>query len=201
MWIWAIIIGVTAIVSVMAFSRAELIFRYDFNPYQIIHRGQWYRIITHAFVHANWAHLIINMLVLYSFGDALVYYFSARMGGNPVWYVIGLYLGGVVVSSIYTLYKERDNYNYSAVGASGAVSAVVFACILFNPLSKIYFFAILPMPGIVFGIAYLVYEHYMSRRGLDNIGHDAHFYGALFGFVYPLLFRPDLLLYFFKQIF
>ncbi|MCQ2375311.1 MAG: rhomboid family intramembrane serine protease [Salinivirgaceae bacterium] len=201
MLVWAIIIGVTAIVSVMAFSRAELIFRYDFNPYQIIHRGQWYRIITHAFVHANWAHLIVNMLVLYSFGDALVYYFSARMGGNPAWYVAGLYLGGIVASSIYTLYKERNNYNYSAVGASGAVSAVVFACILFNPLSKIYFFAILPMPGIVFGIIYLAYEHYMSRRGMDNIGHDAHFYGALFGFVYPLLFRPDLLVYFFKQIF
>jgi len=195
-----LIIAVTFIVSYFAFQRQELLFKYDFNPYQIIHRNQWYRLITHAFLHADWAHLIVNMLVLYSFAEAAVYYFNAYCAQNSTLLFLGLYFGGIVVSCLYSLVKQRDNYNYSAIGASGGVAAVTFACIIFDPLNKILFFGIIPIPGILFGVIYLAYSYYMGKRGLDNIAHDAHFYGAVYGLIYPLLFRHDLIAKFIERI-
>jgi membrane associated rhomboid family serine protease len=195
-----LIIIVTAIVSVAAFSRPEIMYKYNFNPYQIIHRRQYYRIFTHAFLHANWEHLIINMLVLYSFGTAIDYYFYTYIGSNGFLLFIGLYFGGIIASSLYSLFKEKDNYNYSAIGASGAVSAVTFASIFFAPLSKIYFMAFIPIPGILFGVLYLAYSYYMGKKSVDNIGHDAHFWGAVYGFIFPVVVKPDLLMHFFNQL-
>lgn len=194
------IIIVTAIFSIVAFSRPELMHRYNFNPYQVVHRKQWYRIFTHAFLHGSWEHLIVNMIVLFSFGRALWFYFYRYFGDNMIWLYLGLYVGGILISSVYTLIKEKDNFNYNAVGASGAVSAVTFACIFFDPLNKIYFFGILPIPGIVFGVLYLAYSYYMSKRNVDNIGHDAHFWGAVYGFIFPILFKPSLLSNFFDNL-
>lgn len=195
------IIIVTAIVSVVAFHRRELFHRYNFNAYQVFHRKQWYRVFTHALLHANWQHLIINMLVLFSFGTSLSYYFSIYFGDNLIALYLGLYIGGVLISTLFTLIKEKDNFNYNAVGASGAVSAVVFACIFFNPLSKIFFFGIIPIPGIVFGGIYLAYSYYMGKKNVDNIGHDAHFWGAVYGFVFPLILKPSLLSNFIDKLF
>lgn len=196
-----IIIVVTAIFSIAAFSRPELMYRYNLNPYQIVHRRQWYRIFTHAFLHANWEHLIINMLVFYSFGRALEYYFHHFIGANSTLLFLVLYFGAIVVSSVFTLFKEKDNPHYNAVGASGAVSAVTFASIFFAPLSKIYFMAIVPIPGILFGLLYLGYSYYMGKKNIDNIGHDAHFWGAVFGFVFPMLINPGLFSHFINQLF
>lgn len=188
-----LIIIVTFLVSYMAFQRQDLLFKFDFNPYQVVHRRQWYRLITHAFLHADWVHLIVNMLVFYSFADAVNHYFSYLMPQNETLLFFGLYFGGVVVSCLYTLVKQKDNYNYSAIGASGGVAAVTFASIFFEPMNKILFFGIIPIPGILFGLLYLAYSHYMGKRGMDNVAHDAHFYGAVYGFIYPLLFCPDLI--------
>jgi len=196
-----LIIVLTSLFSIAAFNRPELMYKYNFNPYQIIHRKQWYRIITHAFLHANGEHLIINMLVLYSFGTAIDYYFYQYIGSNGALLFLGLYFGGIIASSLYSLIKEKDNYNYSAIGASGAVSAVTFASIFFAPLSKIYFMAFLPIPGILFGVLYLAYSYYMGKKSMDNIGHDAHFWGAVFGFVFPVMVKPGLLMHFFQQLF
>ncbi len=195
-----LIIAVTFIVSYFAFQRQELLFKYDFNPYQIVHRNQWYRLVTHAFLHADWTHLIVNMLVFWSFADVASYYFEFLFSQNATLLLLGLYFGGVVVSCIYSLIKQKDNYNYSAIGASGGVAAVTFACILFDPLGKILFFGVIPIPGILFGIIYLAYSYHMGKRGMDNVAHDAHFYGAVFGFIYPILFRHDMLSRFIEKI-
>jgi membrane associated rhomboid family serine protease len=182
-----IIIIVSAIFSIIAFNRRDIFYKYQFNAYQIVHRKEWYRIITHAFLHANWEHLIINMLVFYSFGRNLEYIFASLWGGMDIILYVSLYFGAIIISSLYSLYKEKDNHYYNAVGASGAVAAVTFAFVFFNPLEKVWFFGLIPIPGILFALLYLGYSYYMSKRNVDNIGHDAHFYGAVFGFVFPLI--------------
>ncbi len=196
-----LIIIIASVFSVVAFQQPQLMYRYNFNAYQVYHRKQWYRVFTHAFLHANWEHLIINMIVLFSFGTSLWHYFYIYFGKNVLLLYLGLYVGGIIVSTIFTLVKEKDNFNYNAVGASGAVSAVVFACIFFAPMHKILFFGIVPVPGILFGVIYLGYSYYMSKRNIDNIGHDAHFWGAVYGFVYPILLKPSLLSNFFNNLF
>jgi len=195
-----LIVIVTSIFSIAAFNRTELMYRYNFSPYQVFHRNQWYRIFSHAILHANWEHLIVNMFVLYSFGNALERYFYNYFGDNLLLLYLGLYIGGIVVSSLFTLFKEKNNFNYSAVGASGAVSAVTFACIFFDPMNKIYIMAIIPIPGILFGVLYLAYSYYMGKKNMDNVGHDAHFWGAVYGFVFPILLKPSLLSNFFYNL-
>lgn len=195
-----IIILITSVFSIIAFSHHSLIYKYQFNPYQIITRKQYPRLILHAFLHANWTHLIVNMLVLYSFGTALERYFQQFFGVNWIPYYLILYFGAILVSPLYALIKHRNDYLYNAVGASGAVSAVVFAAIFFDPWSKIYFFGMIPMPGIIFAVLYLIYSWLMSSRSKDNIAHDTHFFGALYGFLLPILLNPDLLSFFIRQL-
>ena len=195
-----IIILITSVFSVIAFSQHGLIYKYQFNPYQILKRRQYSRLILHAFLHANWTHLIVNMLVLYSFGTALERYFQQFFGANWIPYYLILYFGAILVSPLYALFKHRNDYLYNAVGASGAVSAVVFAAIFFDPWNKIYFFGMIPMPGIVFAVGYLIYSWLMSSRNKDNVAHDTHFFGALFGFLVPILLNPHLFTFFIRQL-
>ena len=195
-----IIILITSVFSIIAFSQHGLIYKYQFNPYQIIKRRQYSRLILHAFLHANWTHLIVNMLVLYSFGTALERYFQQFFGANWIPYYLILYFGAILVSPLYALFKHRNDYLYNAVGASGAVSAVVFAAIFFDPWNKIYFFGMIPMPGIVFAVGYLIYSWLMSSRNKDNVAHDTHFFGALFGFLVPILLNPHLFTFFIRQL-
>ncbi|MCD6332383.1 MAG: rhomboid family intramembrane serine protease, partial [Bacteroidales bacterium] len=178
---------VTSIFSIAAFSNTSLLYRYQLNPVQILKRRQYARLILHAFLHANWTHLIINMLVLYSFGQGLEQYFHHFFGHRAIPYYILLYFGAILISPLYALFKHRGDYHYNAVGASGAVSAVVFATIFFNPWSKIYFFGLLPIPGIIFAILYLGYSWAMSRRSDSHVAHDTHFFGAIYGFILPIL--------------
>jgi membrane associated rhomboid family serine protease len=120
--------------------------------------------------------------------------------GSPTIHFLTLYIGGAIVSCLTTLRKHKDNFSYQGVGASGAISAVVFSSIFFRPLDKLYLMGILPMPSIVFGVAYLIYSHYMSKKSNDNVNHDAHFVGAVFGFIYPLLIDPNLIKVFVNQL-
>lgn len=195
-----IIIAITAIISIMAFSRPQILYRYQFNPYQIIHRKQYVRLLSHAFLHANWTHLIINMIVLLSFGQSLERSFRAIFGSPGTLYFLILYVGAILVSPLYSFIRQRDNYMYNAVGASGAVSAVVFSNIFLAPWKQIYFFGIIPVPGIVFALLYLIYSWQMSKRNRDNIAHDTHFLGAVFGLVLPVLLKPDLFENFVNQL-
>jgi membrane associated rhomboid family serine protease len=198
------IILFTAVISYIAFRKPEIMRKYDFAPYYISQNKEYHRFFTHAFLHADWPHLIINMLVLFSFGSHVEnifnYYTKAGYFQYPSASFIILYFGGVIVSTLTTFFKNRSNRDYIAVGASGAVSAVVFTSIFFSPFGKILFFGILPIPGILFGILYLFYSSYMSRRGSDNINHDAHFWGAVYGFLFPVLLNPSLFKIFLNQL-
>lgn len=195
-----IILLITSIFSIIAFNKPELMNKYQFNPYKTYHGKEWYRLFSHALLHLDWMHLIVNMFVLLSFGQVMEEYFQFYFRNVWIIYYTLLYVGGVVVSTLYTLIKQKDNYYYNAIGASGAVSAVVFASILFSPTSRLLIMGIIPIPAILFGVLYLVYSYYMSKKNIDNVGHDAHFWGAVYGFVFPILLRPELLKQFLSQI-
>ena len=196
-----IIIAITVLISITAFQKVEILYKYQFNAYQVLKRTEWYRLITYGFLHANWDHLLVNMIVLYFFGDALEYYLGYHLGSAGTYFFIILYVSALILSTIYDLIKHKDHYHYNAVGASGATSAVVFATIFFAPLQPIYLFFVIPIPGILFAAGYLYYSYYMGKKNIDNIGHSAHFYGALFGFLFPILIKPQLFSLFLHQIF
>jgi membrane associated rhomboid family serine protease len=191
-----IIVIMTGIISYQAFERPAMRSRMLFVPDLINRFGQYDRFLTHGFIHADWMHLLMNLFVLYMFGENAEYYFKMAFGAvlGPILYLF-LYLGGIVVSSIPGFFKHRENRFYSALGASGAVSGVVFLNIFFAPWSLIYIYGIIPIPIVVGGVLYLWYSSYMDKKGTDNIGHDAHFYGAVWGFLFTfvaaLAFRPD----------
>jgi membrane associated rhomboid family serine protease len=195
-----IIIIINVLVSLAAFNNYALMSKLQLNPYQVIHKKEWYRIISHAFVHANWLHLFVNMFVLFSFGQAIEYYFKYAGINNPQLHFLILYFGAIIFSVTTTLKKHKNDIFYNAVGASGAVSAMVFTSILFAPWQEILVFAILPVPGIVIGIIYLYYSSYMGKKGNDNINHDAHLLGALFGLTYPILIKPELFIIFIQKL-
>jgi membrane associated rhomboid family serine protease len=194
------IVIITSLISIVAFYNDTLMRRFMFNPYQVYYRKEFWRLITHGFLHADWIHLIVNMIVLYSFGRNVEAWMNQlRIGGyirSPIFTFSLLYFGGIIVSTLITLFRHYKNYHYNSVGASGAVSAVIFTSIFFSPLDKIYFFAVIPIPGILFALLYLVYSSYMSRRSADNINHDAHFAGAIFGFIFPALIDFKLISHF-----
>jgi membrane associated rhomboid family serine protease len=196
-----ILIIIISLVSVLAFNQTGVMSQFQFNAFQVYHHKQYYRLVSHALVHANWEHLLVNMIVLYSFGTAVEHYFRINFGSNGSFYYVALFIGSVIFSSLWSLIKQRNNFYYNAVGASGAVSAVLFAAIFFNPWANILFFMVLPIPGIIFGVLYLYYSYYMSRKKVDNIGHDAHFLGAVLGFITPVLIRPSLFYDFISLLF
>jgi membrane associated rhomboid family serine protease len=187
-----LIIGITAVVSYLAFQNPALMEKLQFNAAQIVHRKQYYRLISHAFIHVSWTHLIVNMLVLFFFGRNVESYFGYFFGNRAVLYYVILYVGGILVSNVWSLIRHQNDYYYNAVGASGAVSAVLFAFIFLDPWEMLYLFAILPIPGIIFGVGYLIYSYQMGKRKADNVAHDAHFLGAVFGFIFPIILKPDL---------
>ncbi len=194
-----ILIAINVVISFIGFSNENLINRFILWPYQMKRSNQFYRFVTSGFIHADWMHLIFNMFSFYFFGSAIEVYFSQYgLGGNLSYLV--LYFLSLVVSDLPSYFKNQDDYNYRALGASGAVSAVIFACILFQPWGTILIYFI-PMPFIVYAFAYVGYCVYMSKRNLGHVNHDAHLWGSLFGLVFtialiavlePQLFKPIL---------
>ncbi|MCG8699421.1 MAG: rhomboid family intramembrane serine protease [Bacteroidales bacterium] len=201
-----LILAVTIIVSIIAMNNKALFYKLQFNAYQVVHRKQWYRLLSHGLIHAGWWHLAINMFVLWSFGTAaegmLIELSNQGIIQFPILVFILLYVTALVVSSSISLVQHKDNHWYNAVGASGAVSAILYFSIFFQPMSKIYLYGALGIPGIIFGVLYVVYSQYMARKGEDNIGHEAHLLGAVYGFVFPLFMGLELFMeYFWKGIF
>jgi membrane associated rhomboid family serine protease len=192
-----LLIVITVAISILCFNSPRLFDALSLRPYRVVEEGQWWRIVTHGFVHGDYIHLFVNMIVLYSFGTYTEVSFArlAEQGviGNPDRSYLLLYFGGMVLATIHDLIRNRHNPYYSSIGASGAVSAVVFSTIFLNPWGKILLFGIIPIPGILFGIFYLGYSQGSAQRGQDNINHYAHIYGALYGFVFPLLMNPSLI--------
>jgi len=194
-----VILAITCVISILCFGNQEWFYRLQFNAYQVVRRKQYYRLLSHGFVHGNWWHLIINMFVFFSFGQILEEYYAKEAVGGSTTY-LALYLLAIPMASILSLNKYKDNPHYNAVGASGAVNAVLFAFVFLDPWSKLYLFFALPIPGIVFAGLYLWYSYAMSKRENDGIGHDAHFLGAIFGVIFTAIFIPGSIANFFARL-
>lgn len=193
-----IIIIITCLVSITAFYNREEMDKMIFWPALIRQKKQYYRFITSGFIHADWLHLGFNMFTLYFFGRIVEQYFRELFG--PGVFIL-FYLLSMIAADIQTYVKNRGNYQYRSLGASGAISAVLFASILFNPWAKIYLFIIpIGIPAFIFGFIYLAYCVYMSKRGGDNINHNAHLWGALFGILFTIVLEPRVASFFLQQL-
>ncbi len=193
------LIVVTVLVSWQAWQRPRLLDRLILWPPAIQRRREYDRLLTYGFIHADGMHLAFNMITLYAFGRVMEFYLGARLG--PVGYLL-FYLSAVVVSILPTYLRHQRDPHYRSLGASGAVSAVLFASILLDPWSGIYLFFIpIPIPGFVYGGLYLWYTIWMDRRGGDNVNHSAHLWGALYGMLFTLLQEPALAVDFLQRLF
>lgn len=193
-----VIIAVTALVSWMAFSNPRLLDRLILWPPAIDRSKQYDRLITHGFIHADFGHLLFNMVTLYFFSDRVETLVVERIG--MVGYV-AFYLSAIVVAILPTYSAHRHDAGYRSLGASGAVSAVLFAYILLNPWAGIYLFFIpIPIPAIVYAVLYVGYSIWMDRRGGGNVNHSAHLWGAAYGVMFLLLIEPDSLAGFMREL-
>ncbi|KAA2240891.1 rhomboid family intramembrane serine protease [Chitinophaga agrisoli] len=191
------IIVFTCFVSILTFSRPDDKEKLLMWPYMVKQHKEYYRFISSGLVHADYLHLGFNMITLFFFGASMEPRFVDYFGGKT--YFLVFYILGLIVSDLPTYIRYRNQYSYRTLGASGAVSAVVFAAILAEPWAQLYVFGI-PMPAIVYGLLFLGSSIYMSRRGGDNINHSAHLWGALFGFIFPIILKPVLALQFLDEI-
>jgi len=178
-----IIIGANIIFSMKGFNDFSFFEKYKFNI-GAIKRGEKIGMISSGFLHADMQHLLFNMFTLYFFADVVINYL------NPFYFII-LYLGSLLVGNLLSYYFHKNEYHYSAVGASGAVMGVLYSAILLDPEMRLGFMFIpIPIPGYVFGIGYLLYSIYGMKNKVGNIGHDAHFGGAIGGYVITLVLAP-----------
>jgi membrane associated rhomboid family serine protease len=192
--------GITVLVSLVALNKPAIMMDYMMNPYKVQTKKQYYRFITSGFLHQNNAHLFLNMFSFYFFGRNMEYIFQAVFGPLGNVYFVALYVLAIIVSDIPSYFKHRSNPGYNSLGASGAVAAVIFASIIFMPLEKICLFGLLCLPGFILGTAYLIYSYYQGRKANDNINHDAHLYGALFGAIFCIVLYPPSLGNFIQQL-
>jgi len=181
-----IIIAVTCLISIVAFNNTRLVQQLILWPPALSRDRQYYRLVTYGVLHADPQHLLFNMLTLYFFGNVMEALYTHFLG--PLGFVL-FYVGGLIVSILPTYLSNRDNSRYHSLGASGAVSAVLFAFILLQPWATIYVFFV-PLPAILYAVAYVAYTFYMERRGMDNINHSAHLWGALYGIVFTIIMEP-----------
>ncbi|MBC6941318.1 MAG: rhomboid family intramembrane serine protease [Xanthomonadales bacterium] len=190
------IIAVTCLISFLGFSNPALISRLILWAPAITRGREYWRLATCGLIHADGQHLLFNMITLYFFGQLIEAFYASRVGplGFLLFYVIGL-----AVSSLPSWYEHRHDAAYRSLGASGAVSAVLFAYILLRPWSMIIVFVV-PLPAILYAVLYLGYTIYMERRQRDNINHSAHLWGALYGIVVTALIEPRVLGAFLSQL-
>ncbi|MEO5647437.1 MAG: rhomboid family intramembrane serine protease, partial [Chitinophagaceae bacterium] len=183
------IIAITVIVSMIAFNKEEVMEKLIFYPPAVSQQNQYYRFISCGFIHADFMHLAFNMISFYLFGQALVEpAFIELFGQYGKAAYLAMYILALIVCLLPTYFNNRDNTRYRSLGASGAVSAVVFAGVLISPLSKLGFFFIPPViPGFIFGPLYLLFSWYLDKKGGDNINHSAHIWGALFGVAFIII--------------
>jgi membrane associated rhomboid family serine protease len=187
-----ILIILTVGISWYAFSNHDLMEKWIFYPYTVNRDNSWHRFVTSGFLHADFSHLFFNMFTLYFFGTNVEYTFKAGFGEVPgVLIFLLIYIGGIIVSDIPTYIKHRNDPGYRALGASGGVASVVFSSILFYPTQDICLYAVLCIPGFILGVLYLMYSYFSGKRMGDNINHDAHFYGAVYGFIISLVIVPQ----------
>ena len=196
-----VIIGITTLISYRAFNDPVLKMRLIHNPYKVKHGKEYHRLLTSGFIHADFTHLLFNMLTFFFFGPVVEQILAAIHGEilGGVIYVL-FYLISIVFSDLSSVVRFGDAPGYNSLGASGAVSAVLFFSILFDPLRDLLLYFVLPIPGFILGALYLVYSYFQGKRMADNINHNAHLYGAIAGIVFAIATYPKVVVSFIEQV-
>ena len=182
----SLIFVITIITTIMAFNNENLLNNLILHPYSVYRKKKVYTVITSGLIHGDWMHLLFNMFSYYFFAFTL-----ERMMGH--WQFGLLYVVSLILSDVPTIFKHKNDWGYRCLGASGAVSAVIFAFILYHPAVKMIIMPIpFGIPAIIFGPLYLLYCHYSSKHARDNVNHDAHLYGALSGLIITIILYPPI---------
>ena len=191
-----LIVLLTAGVSWAGFSNPRVIQALILWPPAIRQKSEFYRLVTYGVVHGDWMHLIFNMITLYFFGQAMEQFYNRQMGqlGFVFFYVLAL-----IVSILPTYITHRADPTYRSLGASGAVSAVLFAFVLFDPWQRMYVLFV-PMPAIIYAVLFVAYSVWSQKKGTDNVNHSAHLWGAAFGVAFTLAIEPRVGLLFLSQL-
>jgi membrane associated rhomboid family serine protease len=190
------IILATSIISFIGFTSRGLIDALILWPPVVREKNEYYRLATYGVIHADFTHLLFNMITLFFFGSVIESFYDTELGefGFVFFYVLGL-----IISILPTYWKNRDNANYRSLGASGAVSGVLFAYILMKPWTMLYVYFI-PVPAIVFAVLYVAYSVYSNRKAKDNINHGAHLWGAAYGVAFTIAIKPSVLPHFLQAL-
>lgn len=187
-------------VSLLAFNNSEIFQKSLMNPYMVFHRKQYWRLLSSGFIHGSYIHLGFNMFTFYFFGRVVEQVFGEVLGTTGSIIFILFYLSAIIISDLPSAWKKRNLVNYNSLGASGAVSAMVFASILYFPTNDICLYGILCLPGFILGTLYVVYSYFRGKNMSDNINHEAHLYGAIYGLVFGLIIYPPAAPAFIEQI-
>ena len=175
----------TIVISLIALRRRSFLEKLMFSPYHVIHKNRWYLLLTSGLVHGDFMHLFFNMLTFYFFAFDLAY-----AVGEINFFII--YICSLILSHLPTLIRHKDNYYYRSLGASGAISGILFSSILIYPTNRIMFFPIpIPIPSAIFGVIYLLWCKFADRRIDDGINHSAHFAGAIVGIIVSFILFPE----------
>ena len=195
-----LLIVVTIIISLAAWQKPEWMGKMLMNPYRIQHRNEYWRFISSGFIHADFSHLFFNLFSFFFFGVQIEQIFGILFPGFGKLLLLVFYLLAIVISDLPTFFKQKKNPYFNSLGASGAVSAVIFAGILFFPVEKIYLFGFVGIPGIIYAGLFTWYSIAMDKRGGGNVNHSAHLYGGLFGWLFITILYPQVWIHFIQQI-
>ena len=201
MTVTLLLVIANVIISWQAFQRHDILEKLKHWPYAEKRNHEYSRLLTGIFLHGDYIHLALNMYALYSFGTLVEHQFEALFGGTggKILY-LAMYLLSGVFANLMTYHKHQDQPGFASVGASGAVSGIMLSFVIFYPWVKLLLFYIIPIPGILASLLFLLYSSYAARKGHGFIDHTAHFWGAVFGFAFTFLLKPALFLYFINEV-
>ncbi len=194
----SIIFAFTIVTSIYAFSNPQLFGKFMLHPYSVSRGQKVYTVVTSGLIHRDWMHLLFNMLTFYFFGFPLEALLASLSSWGHLQFFL-IYVLGLILSDITTVLKQKNNTTYYSLGASGAICAVLFSFILFQPKMMLGIFFIIPMPAWMFGILFLVYCWWAAKQAPNGINHDAHLYGAIVGLLLTILLYPGVINHFIQQ--
>ncbi len=196
-----ILLLITGLVSLIGFSNKNIMYSLAHIPHIEARDKSYYRWISCGFLHADMFHLLINAFVIFQFGNYVEAQYKAHLGealGQNIYFAF--YLLNIGAASVLSYYREKNNPSYTGVGASGGAAGLLFSYILLNPWHKLSLYGIVPIPAVIFGVMYIVYESYLGKQNRDNIAHDAHISGAIFGFIFSSVFLQGELMDFIQKL-